>query len=211
MNSKIYEFNATIIKEPDHGGAYVEIPLDVKKEFGKGRVPVHATFDGETYDGSLIKMGTEHHILGIRKDIQAKIGKYPGDIVAVTLQERDAVSNNPVTVNDYIAALPPERQDILNRIRKIIKNAAPDAEERTSWGMPTYWQKENLVHFSDAKHHVGFYPGAEAMVFFADRFVNYKTSKGAVQFPYAKPIPYDLIEEITRWRVEQVRNKYENR
>lgn len=89
MNMKKYEFDAAIIKEPDHGGAYVEIPFDVKAEFGKSRVPVHATFDGEDYDGSLVKMGTDCHILGIRKDIRAKIGKQPDDTVHVTLQERD--------------------------------------------------------------------------------------------------------------------------
>ena len=89
MNTKTYEFDAVIIKEPDHGGAYVEIPFDVKAEFSKGRVPVHATFDGEPYDGSLVKMGTDCHILGVRKDIRAKIGKQPGDVVRVTLSERD--------------------------------------------------------------------------------------------------------------------------
>ncbi|MDL2319448.1 DUF1905 domain-containing protein, partial [Eubacteriales bacterium OttesenSCG-928-A19] len=58
MNPNTYEFDAVIRKEPDHGGAYVEIPLDVKATFGKGRVPVHATFDGEPYGGSLMRMGT---------------------------------------------------------------------------------------------------------------------------------------------------------
>lgn len=85
---KLYEFEAEIKKVPDIDGAYVEIPFDVKKVFGKGRVPVHATFDGEPYDGSVVKMGTPCHIIGIRKDIRAKIGKRPGDIVKVTLKER---------------------------------------------------------------------------------------------------------------------------
>ena len=88
MNTKTYEFDAIIIQEPDHGGAYIEIPFDVKSEFGKNRVPVHAAFDGEPYDGSLVKMGTECHILGIRKGIQVKIDKQPGDTVRVTVRER---------------------------------------------------------------------------------------------------------------------------
>lgn len=87
MNQK-YEFDAEIRKVPDQDGAYVEIPFDVKQEFGKGRVLVHALFDGEAYDGQLVRMGTPCHILGIRKDIRAKIGKQPGDIVHVTLWER---------------------------------------------------------------------------------------------------------------------------
>jgi hypothetical protein len=88
MNGKTYEFEAEIKKVPDIDGAYIEIPFDVKAEFGKGRVPVHATFDGEPYDGSVVKMGTPCHIIGIRKDIRAKIGKQPGDTIQVTLQER---------------------------------------------------------------------------------------------------------------------------
>lgn len=85
---KLYEFDAEIKKVPDIDGAYVEIPFDVKEEFGKGRVPVHATFDGEPYDGSLVRMKTPCHIIGIRKDIRAKIGKQPGDTIRVTLVER---------------------------------------------------------------------------------------------------------------------------
>jgi len=85
---KKYEFDALIHKVPDIDGAYVEIPFDVKAEFGKGRVSVHATFDGEPYEGSLVRMKTPCHILGIRKEIRAKIGKQPGDTVKVTLEER---------------------------------------------------------------------------------------------------------------------------
>ena len=89
MNPTLYEFDAVIHKVPDIDGAYVEFPYDVRTEFGKGRVFIHATFDGEPYDGSLVRMGTPCHILGIRKDIRAKIGKQPGDTIHVTLRERE--------------------------------------------------------------------------------------------------------------------------
>lgn len=89
MNPKIYEFEAVIQKVPDIDGAYIDFPYDVKDEFGKGRVKVHATFDGEAYDGSLVRMGTPNHIIGLRKDIRAKIGKQPGDVIKVTIQERE--------------------------------------------------------------------------------------------------------------------------
>lgn len=89
VNPNVYEFEAEIMKVPDLDGAYVEIPFDVKSEFGKGRVPVNATFDGEPYEGSLVRMKTPCHIIGIRKDIRAKIGKQPGDTIEVTLQERE--------------------------------------------------------------------------------------------------------------------------
>jgi len=92
---KTYKFDAIIQKVPDIDGAYVEIPFDVRKEFGKGRVKVHATFDGERYDGSIVNMGIEHadgsicYIIGLRKDIRARIGKQAGDILAVTITERE--------------------------------------------------------------------------------------------------------------------------
>lgn len=72
MASKVYEFDALIKKVPDIDGAYIEFPYDVKQEFGKGRVKVHASFDGVPYDGSLVRMKTECHIIGIRKDIRKK-------------------------------------------------------------------------------------------------------------------------------------------
>ena len=85
MNPTVYEFDAVIRKVPDIDGAYVEIPLDVRAVFGKGRVKV---FDGVPYAGSLVRMGTPGHILGMRKDIRAQIGKQPGDTVHVTVRER---------------------------------------------------------------------------------------------------------------------------
>ncbi len=88
MNTKIYEFEAEIQKVPDINGAYVEFPFDVKEEFGKGRVKVTATFDGHEYEGSLVRMKTPCHIIGIRKDIREAIGKQPGDVIKVTIVER---------------------------------------------------------------------------------------------------------------------------
>lgn len=87
--AKVYEFEAVILKVPDIDGAYIEFPYDVREEFGKGRVKVHATFDGEPYDGSLVRMKTQNHIIGIRKDIRAKINKQPGDSINVTITERE--------------------------------------------------------------------------------------------------------------------------
>lgn len=83
------EFDAKIKKVPEIDGAYVEIPFDVKEVYGKGRVKVHATFDSEPYDGSIVKMGLPSWILGMRKDIRQKINKQPGDIVHVTVEERE--------------------------------------------------------------------------------------------------------------------------
>ena len=95
MSSQTYEFSTVIQKVPDQDGAYIAVPFDIKTEFGKGRVKVHATFDGEPYDGSIVNMGVKNpdgsvcYIIGIRKDIRAKIGKQAGDSVHVTIKERE--------------------------------------------------------------------------------------------------------------------------
>jgi len=95
MNTKTYEFCAVIQKVPDQDGAYIAVPIDIKSEFGKGRVKVHASFDGEPYEGSVVNMGVKNldgsicYIIGIRKDIRGKIGKQPGDTVRVAIRERE--------------------------------------------------------------------------------------------------------------------------
>jgi len=89
----VYQFEAIINKVSDQDGAYVAVPFDIKAVFGKGRVKVHATFDGEPYDGSIVNMGVKNadgsicYIIDIRKDIRAKIGKQPGDVVVVSIKE----------------------------------------------------------------------------------------------------------------------------
>lgn len=84
----VYEFDAPIMQNEDMDAAYIEIPFDVPKIFGKGRVAVHATFDGIAYDGQIVRMGTPFHIIGVRKDIRRKIGKTFGDVIHVTIRER---------------------------------------------------------------------------------------------------------------------------
>ena len=89
---KIFEFDAVIQKVPDQDGAYIAVPIDIKSMFGKGRLSVNATFDGEPYKGSIVNMGVKNpdgsicYIIGIRKDIRAKIGKQAGDVVRVIIK-----------------------------------------------------------------------------------------------------------------------------
>lgn len=95
MTDRIYEYETTICDADWTGGAYVAFPYDVRKEFGRGRAKVHVTFDGVPYDGSVVNMGVKNadgsicYVIGIRKDIRARIGKQPGDLVRVTVQERE--------------------------------------------------------------------------------------------------------------------------
>ena len=110
-------------------------------------------------------------------------------------------------VDEYLAEQPIDVQPLLQSVRDTIRGAAPDATERISWRMPTFWQGENLIHFAAFKKHIGIYPGSEAMVAFADRLEGYKTSKGALQLPLDKPLDLDLVGDITRWRVRRVEEK----
>ena len=87
-DSRIQEFDAVIQQNGDMDAAYVEVPFDIKAHFGKGRLSVHATFDGVAYDGQIVKMGTPCYIIGIRKDIRKQIGKNFGDTVHITFCER---------------------------------------------------------------------------------------------------------------------------
>lgn len=86
--TKLLEFDAIILQNDNMDVAYVEVPFDIKALFGKGRLKVHATFDGVPYDGLMVKMGTPCYIIGIRKDIRKQIGKSFGDKVHVTFYER---------------------------------------------------------------------------------------------------------------------------
>jgi uncharacterized protein YdhG (YjbR/CyaY superfamily) len=112
-------------------------------------------------------------------------------------EKKNAV--NPI--DDYISQLPASVQATLQQLRSVIKEAAPDADEKISWRMPTFVLHGNLVHFAAYKNHIGFYPGASGIEAFKSQLTEYKTSKGAVQFPIGKPIPYGLIGEIVRYRV----------
>ena len=105
------------------------------------------------------------------------------------------------TIDDYIADQPEEIKPVLMKIRETIREAAPDATERMSWQMPTFWQGENLIHFAAFTNHIGIYPGDMTDSPFETRLAGYRRTKGAIRFPLGKPIDYALISDITRWRV----------
>ena len=114
----------------------------------------------------------------------------------------------PANVDEYIVTQSGEIQSVLYKIRKIIREAAPKAIEKISWGMPTYWQGENLIHFAAQKNHVGIHPGAleRLPAELLERLTSYKTSKGAIQLTYDK-VDYELIKDITMWRVSNLESK----
>ncbi len=116
-------------------------------------------------------------------------------------------SEAPKTIDEYINIQPLETQEILQKVRETIRIAAPNATEKISWQMPTFWQSENLIHFASFKKHLGIYPGEMTDCPFEDRLQGYHRTKGAIQFPYNKPIDYELIRDITLWRVSCVQEK----
>jgi predicted N-acetyltransferase YhbS/uncharacterized protein YdhG (YjbR/CyaY superfamily) len=125
------------------------------------------------FDGAL----DDVHGRLIYDEVYDTLDKDESDKLNATLAE-------PIDIEEYIDAQPESIRPLLHMVRCTIKAAAPDAVEKISWQMPTYWQEQNLIHFAAQKKHLGIYPGAEAMVYFAPQLSSYKTSKGAIQFPY---------------------------
>lgn len=118
----------------------------------------------------------------------------------------ETLKNNPKppeNIDNYIAGFPEDIQQILEKIRATIKNAAPEAEETIKYRMPTFTLKGNLVHFAAFKNHIGFYPAPTGIESFRKELSAYKGAKGSVQFPLDKPLPLSLITKIVRYRVEE--------
>ena len=90
-------------------------------------------------------------------------------------------------------------QPRLGKVREILRTAIPDAEERISWSMPTYWKGRNIIHFAASKKHLGLYPGGEATTVFADELKGFEVSKGTIRLPWNKELPTELIQRIARW------------
>lgn len=110
---------------------------------------------------------------------------------------------SPADIDQYISLYPVIVQGILQKIRAVIREAAPEAEESINYQIPTFKLKGNLVHFAAFKNHIGFYPGSEAIVIFSHELSAYPVSKGTVRFPISDDIPYDLIRKITSFRVSK--------
>ena len=105
------------------------------------------------------------------------------------------------TIDEYISAQEIEIQPILHKVRSVIRKNAPNATEKISWNMPTFWQKENLIHFAAFKKHLGIYPGDITLLPFSEKLKNSKHTKGAIQFPYNEKIDYDFIADIVKYKI----------
>jgi uncharacterized protein YdhG (YjbR/CyaY superfamily) len=107
------------------------------------------------------------------------------------------------TVDEYLSALPANTKAILKEVRKTIKKAAPQAEELISYNIPAFTLHGRLVYYAAFKNHIGFYPVSSAIKAFRKELSDYKTSKGTIQFPLDRPIPFVLITKIVKFRVQE--------
>ena len=112
-------------------------------------------------------------------------------------------STAPENIDAYIASFPQEVQTILEEMRETIRRAAPDAQEKISYQMPTFTLQGNLVHFAAYKNHIGFYPTPSGIEKFKHELSAYQSSKGAVRFPLDQPIPYDVVGKVVEFRVQE--------
>lgn len=114
----------------------------------------------------------------------------------------------PASVDEYIAAFPADIQKRMRQLRKTIRAAAPKADELISYQMPAYKYFGMLVYFAGYKNHIGFYPGAGGVLEFYRELSSYKSAKGSVQFPHDRPIPFEVITKIVKFRVKQNEDKF---
>lgn len=109
-----------------------------------------------------------------------------------------------LTIEEYIQSCPEERQSYLFELYYYIKSLLPKAEERMSWQMPTFWQGKNIIHFADAKKHVGLYPGTDAVLWFAEELKDYQTTKGSIHLSPDKEIPKELLRKIIQYNLDNI-------
>ncbi|WP_083258583.1 DUF1801 domain-containing protein [Cellulosilyticum sp. I15G10I2] len=179
----------------------------------------HGTFEGERNgryfhdltEEKAIELFTSEGIkleeMWITKDVRPeRVDEFWLNIIATNIRKISYQS-----IDEYIAQFPEQVQIILEELRKAIKESAPDAQEKISYQMPTFSLHGNLVHFAAFKKHIGFYPAPTGIEAFKQELSGYKGAKGSVQFPIDKPLPYDLIRKIVKYRAAENIKKAESK
>jgi len=115
---------------------------------------------------------------------------------------------NISTIDEYIGSFSSPLRELLEQIRDHIRRLVPEAKETISYGMPTFKTTENLVHFAAYDHHIGFYPTPSGIQAFQEEINRYRWAKGSVQFPLTEPMPFDLIERMVTYRVNEAKAKF---
>ena len=125
-------------------------------------------------------------------------------------KNQDHYCVKPLTIDEYIAVQEEPIRSRLERLRSILHEAIPDAEEKMSWSMPTFWKGKNLIHFASCKKHIGLYPGAEATAAFAEKLAGFEVSKGTIRLPHDRDLPELLIADIAKWCYASYAEKVES-
>lgn len=121
--------------------------------------------------------------------------------------EINSPKNKLSSIDDYIQQFDPPIQNKLHQMRELIQSAAPDASEKMTYQIPTFYLNGNLVHFAAYAHHIGFYPAPSAIAQFQEELAIYKNAKGSVQFPLDQDLPAELIQKMVVFRVVENTNK----
>lgn len=184
---------------------YVKITEPGKRFVGKDYQ------EGEAYQGAKPSMLIDGDRIENREWLSELIRITAGNLptpkpkkIAKAMMSGGQLMKKYETVDEYISLFPQNVQVILRQLRQAIKKSAPKAEETINYGIPTFkFKGGNLVHFAAFKTHLGFYPTPSAIVAFKKELASYKQAKGSVQFPLAKPIPFDLIRKVVKFRVKE--------
>jgi uncharacterized protein YdhG (YjbR/CyaY superfamily) len=190
-------FEGLIVKAEKVDSAWVTIPDDVVAAFSGVRppVPVQASFDGEPFEGWLLKGEDGAFIIVINKSIRKKIGKQAGDKVRVTLAPRDRPSEG--TVESYFSQFSPAQNARMRELRALLLKLMPGVTEKLAWAVPNYLYGDDfVVSLVASKGHLGLYPGKEAITALKDKLAGYALIKNGIHLPWDQPIPEALVKSI---------------
>ncbi len=171
-------------------------------KYTRSRLPAVLVYS-EAFDTKSEAMRRESAIKKLKRSEKLELIQKGTSVSEKRRKQLEGKETEILSVDDYIAQFPKDVQHKLKSMRHTIIQAAPEVNEKISYGMPTFFMDKNLVHFAAYKNHIGFYPTPSAIEEFADELSQYKTSKGAVQFPHNQPLPYALITRIVKFRVAE--------
>ena len=171
-------------------------------KYTRARLPVMLKYI-EAYDTKSEAMRREYAIKKLSRSEKLALFRSSSPRIIKENRSMQGEKDNFQSIDEYIAQFPADVQGKLIEFRRVIIEAAPDATEKITYEMPTFFLYKNLVRFAAFKNHIGFYPAPSGIEAFKDELTAYKNSKGAIQFPIDKPLPLDLIARITAFRVAE--------